>query len=152
MRHANTPLTLIRPLAALLALVVAGCASAPAPQLEPAVAPAPVSLEEQWGVQVVGIRMSAAGQMLDFRYRVVDPVKAAPLFVRKTKPYLIDLKSGASLVVPVPAKTGPLRSSNTPLAGRTYFMFFGNAGKLVQPGNRVTVVVGDFRAENLTVQ
>jgi hypothetical protein len=124
--------------------------SAPSAQTEPATAP--VSLEQRWGVQVVGIRVSAAGQMLDFRYNVIDPVKAAPLFVRKTKPYLIDLKSGASLVVPVPAKTGPLRSSNTPLEGRTYFMFFGNAGKLVQPGNRVTVVVGDFRAENLTVE
>jgi hypothetical protein len=90
--------------------------------------------------------------MLDFRYRVVDPVKAAPIFVRKTKPYLIDVASGAKLAVPVPAKTGPLRSSNTPIAGRTYFMFFGNAGKLVRPGNQVTVVVGDFRAENLTVE
>lgn len=152
MRTIDTPHAVIRPLAALLALVVAACASTPAPQLEPTAAPAPVSLEERWGVQVVGIRLTAAGHMLDFRYRVVDPVKAAPLFVRKTKPYLIDEATGARLAVPVPPKTGPLRSSNTPIAGRTYFMFFGNSGKLVQPGNRVTVVVGDFQAEDLTVE
>ena len=148
MRPVKAPPTPVRLLAALLALGFTGCASAP--PTPPA--PTPVSLEERWGVQVVGTRLSAAGHMLDFRYRVLDPVKAAPIFVRKTKPYLIDVASGAKLAVPVPAKTGPLRSSNTPIAGRTYFMFFGNAGKLVKPGNLVTVVVGDFRVEKLTVE
>jgi hypothetical protein len=31
-------------------------------------------------------------------------------------------------------------------------MFFGNAGKLVKPGDKVTVVIGDFRAEDLIVK
>jgi hypothetical protein len=135
----------------VVALLV-GTTSAPASQPTLPNLLAPDSLVQKWGVELRGIRTSAAGHMLDFRYRVIDPVKAAPLFVRKTKPYLVDIASGKSLTVPVPAKTGPLRNSNPPIAGRTYFMFFGNTGKLVAPGSKVTVVIGDFRAENLTVE
>jgi len=90
--------------------------------------------------------------MLDFRYRVVDPEKAQSLFKRQTKPYLIDQETGARLIVPSPATTGPLRSSNTPKLDRTYFMFFANPGGFIKPGKQITVVIGDFRAENLVVQ
>lgn len=89
--------------------------------------------------------------MLDFRYRVVDSQKAAPLFVRQTKPYLIDQASGKVLAVPNMAKVGPLRSSDQPHAGRTYWMFFGNPG-VVKAGSKVSVVIGDFKVEDLTVQ
>jgi hypothetical protein len=90
--------------------------------------------------------------MVDFRYRVLDAEKAAPLFKRQTKPKLIHEESGKVLAVPEPAKTGALRNSNTPHVGKIYWMFFGNAGKLVNPGDRVTVVIGDFRADHLVVE
>jgi hypothetical protein len=109
------------------------------------------AIEKKWGVQIVGIRQTAAGHMLDFRYRVVDSQKAAPLFVRQIQPYLIDQASGKSLIVPNMAKVGPLRSSNQPQQGRTYWMFFGNPG-LVKAGDKVSVVIGDFKVENLTVE
>jgi hypothetical protein len=99
----------------------------------------------EYGVEVLGVRRLAAGYMLDFRYRVVDPVKAAPLFDRKAKPYLIDDASGARMAVPAPPRTGPLRSTNTPVAGRTYFVVFANPAKFIQPGSPVTVVIGDFK-------
>jgi hypothetical protein len=31
-------------------------------------------------------------------------------------------------------------------------MFFNNPGQLVKPGERVSVVIGDFRADGLIVQ
>jgi len=89
--------------------------------------------------------------MLDFRYRVTDQEKAAPLFVRQTKPHLIHRASGRVLAVPETAKLGPLRNSDIPQAGRIYWMFFGNPGGLVKVGDRVTVVIGEFRAD-LTVE
>lgn len=110
------------------------------------------SIEETWGIQIIGIRQTAAGYMLNFRYRVIDPEKAAPLFNRQTKPYLIDQASGAKFAVPNPPKTGPLRTSDPPKAGRNYFIFFANPGKYVKLGNKVTVVIGDFKAENLVVE
>lgn len=109
-------------------------------------------MEETWGIQIAGIRQTAKGLMLDFRYRVVDPEKAAPLFKRKSKPYLIHQKSGATFIVPNPPKTGLLRNSNKPKQGIVYWMFFGNPEKYVKPGDKVTVVIGDFKAENLIVE
>ena len=37
---------------------------------------------EKWGVQIVGLPTTSGGYMLDFRFRVLDAKKAAPLFVR----------------------------------------------------------------------
>jgi len=108
-------------------------------------------LWREWGVQILGIRRAAAGYMLDFRYRVLDADKAAPLFDRKTHPYLIDQATGAKFGVPNPPKTGPLRTSDNPKANRNYFIFFSNPGKYVKPGSLVTVVIGEFKVENLVV-
>lgn len=107
---------------------------------------------EQWGIEVIGVRSSAAGYMLEFRYRVTDAEKAAALFERKTKPYLNHHESGKVLGVASTAKLGPLRNSNTPQQGRNYWMFFGNAGRLVQAGDKVTVDIGGFKSEVITVE
>jgi hypothetical protein len=110
------------------------------------------ALSEQWGIELVAMRSTAAGHMVDFRYKVVDADKAAPLFKRQTKPYLIHQQSGKVLAVPNTAKLGALRNSNTPQAGRIYWMFFGNHHRLVQTGDKVTVAIGDFRAADIEVQ
>jgi hypothetical protein len=114
--------------------------------------PAAQGIEERWGIQILGIRRTAGGFMLDFRYRVTDAEKASPLFRRQDKPYLIAQETGARLLVPSPPKTGPLRTSDPPEEGRIYWMFFSNPGRFVPRGARVTVVIGGFRAENLTVE
>jgi hypothetical protein len=110
------------------------------------------SLAEKWGIQITSIRMTANDHMIDFRYKVLDEEKAKELFVRENKPYLIEQASGKVLAVPVTAKVGPLRSSYNPQKGRIYWMFFGNTRGLVKSGSKVSVVIGEFRAENLVVQ
>lgn len=109
-------------------------------------------MKRQWGVEVVFVRRTAGGYMLEFRYKVIDADKAKPLFERQTKPLLTHVESGARMIVPTPAKTGALRNSNPPLAGHTYWMFFANPAKFVQPGERVSIEIGDFLADNLVVQ
>ena len=109
------------------------------------------ALSEKWGIELVAMRSTAAGHMVDFRYRVLDAEKAAPLFERQTKPYLIHQSSGKVLAVPNTAKLGSLRNSNTPQEGRTYWMFFGNHHGVVQSGDKVTVAIGDFRAADIEV-
>ena len=109
------------------------------------------SLKDQWGIELTALHMTAAGHMVDFRYRVLDADKAAPLFQRQTKPYLIHEESGKVLAVPNTAKVGSLRNSNMPQQGRIYWMFFGNNG-VVKNGDKVSVVIGDFRADNLIVE
>ena len=109
-------------------------------------------MKRRWGVEVVYVRQAASGYMLEFRYKVLDPEKAIPLFERQTKPVLTHAETGARLIVPTPAKTGALRNSNAPLADHTYWMFFANPGKLVQPGEHVNIEIGDFLVEGLVVQ
>ena len=109
-------------------------------------------MKRQWGVEVLYVRQTSAGYMLEFRYKVLDAEKAKALFKRQTKPILTHVESGAKLIVPTPAKTGALRNSNTPLADHTYWMFFANPGKLVQPGEHVNIEIGDFLVEGLVVQ
>jgi hypothetical protein len=109
-------------------------------------------LAEQWGIEVTSIRLSANDHMIDYRYRVLDAGKATDLFKRQIKPNLIHQSTEKVLSVPETAKLGPLRNSNMPQEGRIYWMFFGNAGKLVKAGDKVTVVIGDFRVENLVVE
>jgi hypothetical protein len=35
---------------------------------------------------------------------------------------------------------------------RTYFALFANPGRQIEAGDKVTVVIGDFRAEDLIVE
>lgn len=109
-------------------------------------------IKRKWGVEILFIRETAAGHMLEFRYKVLDPEKAKPLFIRKTKPVLTDVKTGHHLGVPTPPKTGALRNSDVPLADHTYWMFFSNPGKIVRPGDLVNLRIGDFAIDGLIVQ
>jgi len=127
-------------------LLISGCASTHTDTPETVSAEKAPSLEEQWGVEVVALRLTGNNYMLDFRYKVLDPDKAAELFERANKPALIHVATGAKLEVPRPAKTGPLRPTNPPQAGRTYFMLFSNPG-VVQAGDEVTIEIGDFKAD-----
>lgn len=104
-----------------------------------------------WGIDVVGVRPVASGQMLAFRYRVLDEVKAKPLFEKTLKPYLIDEATGTRLAVPSMENVGDLRQDDAPEADRIYYMIFGNPGKLVKSGSRVSIVIGNFHLEGLIV-
>jgi len=108
-------------------------------------------LESKWGIQISALRISAAGNVIDFRYQVTDADKASALGNPKLKPELLDKATGKSLHVPN-TKAGQMRSTGQRLAaGKTYTALFTNPGKLVKPGSKVAIVIGDFRAEDLTV-
>jgi preprotein translocase subunit SecG len=108
-------------------------------------------MKRQWGIEILFVRLTSSGYMLEFRYKVLDADKATALFVRQTKPVLTHVKSGAKMIVPTPAKTGALRNSNTPRTGKTYWMFFANPGKFVKAGDLVDIDIGAFRASDLVV-
>ena len=107
--------------------------------------------KRNWGVDIVGVRPVSSGYMLRFDYRVVDPARAAALADHQVRPYLIDEATGTALAVPAMEKVGELRQKGSLEASRTYFMIFGNPGRLVKRGSRVTLVVGNFRADGLVV-
>jgi hypothetical protein len=137
----------------LATLLLTACArsnptstSVPPPQSE-------MNDAENLGIEVIALRQTSGGFMLDFRYRVLNPEKAMPMFQEEITPYLIDQSSGSKLPTIGSTKVGPLRpTSRDPRKGVAYFMFFGNPGQLVKVGTKVTVVVADHRLENLVVQ
>lgn len=105
------------------------------------------------GVQPLSIRLSAAGYMLDFRYRVLDPQAASKIIRRDAEPHLIDEARGSILRVPAPPKVGPLRhTGKNMLAGKQYFILFANPAKRVKAGDEVTVVIGEQRFPRLVVR
>ena len=107
--------------------------------------------KRNWGVDIVDVRRVASGQMLAFRYVVLDPEKAKPLNDKRNTAYLFDEKTGAKLMVPQMEKVGALRTTVSQKTGRMYWMVFANTGRVVSVGSRVDLVIGDFRANGLTV-
>lgn len=110
---------------------------------------------ERWGVEVIGVTGAARGYMIDFRFRVVDANKALPLFDGRTPAYLIPDGSGIKLPVPAGQKVGAFRTTNRGnniQSGKNYHIVFANPDAFVKPGQKVSVVIGDFRAEHLTLK
>ena len=127
-----------------------GCASCHPPAVTTAPTPA---LQKKWGIEVTSLRLSGNGHLIDFRYRVLDPVKAATVGDPRNTPHLVDQATGIRMNVPNTPKIGPLRQSSTQLeAGKIYFILFANAGQRVKSGSKVTVEIGGFRGENLMVE
>jgi predicted secreted protein len=119
---------------------------------KPSVSPAGQNMEERWGIKPLSIRPTADGFFVDFRYRIVDAEKSAPLFSPTIKPLLIDENTGAIMAVPTVPKVGSMRSTRKPLQGRNYAILFANPNKHIKPGHKVTVVIGDYKAEHLIVE
>ena len=115
--------------------------------------PSASSIEETWGVEVQGIRRTAAGYMLDFRYKVLDAEKAAPILDRRITPYVKVAKTGVRLLVPQAPKLGAMRQTSFAVkADRDYFIVFANPYQTVHVGDQVSVVVGDFESQLLSVE
>jgi hypothetical protein len=104
-----------------------------------------------WGIDSLTVKWAESGELIRFSWRVLDPQRAKILNDKKAEPALIDPRAGVSLVIPQMEKIGQLRQSQTPEAGKSYWMAFSNQGRLVKRGDRVDVVIGPFRAENLVV-
>ncbi len=155
-------------LAGLLAggiLALSGGAQSTAPGSKPAAAGAPghylpnqlprraqMYYQGVWGIDSLGVRLAESGEIVRFNYRVLDPDKAQALNDKKAEPELIDPQAGVKLVVPAVDFVGPLRQNSTAEAGRAYWVAFSNKGRPVKHGDRVTVVIGQFRAEGLVVE
>lgn len=105
-----------------------------------------------WGVDDLDVKSAESGLMIRFSYYVLDASKATQLNDKKSNPYLIDERARVRLEIPTMEKVGQLRQSSTPEAGKSYWMVFSNKGSVVKPGDRVSVVIGKFRADGLYVR
>lgn len=105
------------------------------------------------GIEIIAVHLSAAGQMIDLRYRVLDPVKAKPLMDPAVPITLFEQTSGSDLQVPVDEDFGALRQSGTQVRpGQVLASLFGNAGGVVKKGGKINLRLGDLEVVGLTVE
>ena len=97
------------------------------------------------------MKWTESGEIIRFAYRVLDPEKAKTLNDKAFEPSLVDPQAGVRLVVPALEQVGILRQSHLPRREKSNWMAFSNSGRKVKRGDRVTVVIGQFRAEGLVV-
>jgi hypothetical protein len=105
-----------------------------------------------WGVDSLTVKLAESGELVRFSWRVLDPDKAQVLNDKRLEPSLVDPQAGVSLVVPTVEKIGQLRQRTPPEGGKSYWMAFSNKGRKVKRGDRVNVVIGEFRGEGLAVE
>lgn len=104
-----------------------------------------------WGIDALSVKLTESGQMVRFSWRVLDPQLAKPLSEKEAQTSLVDPQAGVSLVVPTLENIGMMRQASNPEAGKSYWMAFSNKGRIVKKGDRVNVVIGQFRADDLAV-
>jgi hypothetical protein len=108
----------------------------------------PSALEERYGIQITMIAATAAGGLMDFRYKVKDVDKATQwLKDEKLMPTLINESNGAQLIPPAGmAHTAALQKD------RVYYMLLPNTRNAIKPGDPISVIIGDLQLEPITAQ
>jgi len=107
-----------------------------------------VEMEEEYGIRVGMIAVTADGGLVDVRFTVVDSAKAGHiLHDATTLPELLVETSRAVLRAPQP------HAHKLNLAdGATYFLLFPNSGGVIQRGTPVSFVIDSIRLEAVDAQ
>ena len=104
-------------------------------------------LEEQYGLQVNLIGVTAAGGMLDVRLKVLDAAKAGQL-LQGHPLALMAAKNGEILLAPEESQPQELNLED----GGVVYLLVPNAKNLVKPGDAVMILFGDIRLEPIQVK
>ncbi len=114
----------------------------------------PVSAEsaKEWGIEVASLRLTAGGSALDFRYRIIDPEKAARVGSEGGPSYLLD-GEGRRISPRNVQQIGDYYSArHLDQPGRIYSTWFANQGGALESGDLVSVVIGDLRIPDVRVE
>jgi len=102
----------------------------------------------QYGIEILGARLVADGDIVRLNYRVVDYDTAK----RSLKGEARLVPDGADRPLPVMStgRLGPLQQRPSRM-GRPQFMLFTNAGRVLRAGDRAVLVVGEARVAGIPV-
>jgi hypothetical protein len=122
----------------------------------PAAHPAPISsvmpfnpaIEQQWGVRVTQIGVTADGGMVDFRYVVLDPDKALAMQQDVNKLPVLVAEDSGTLV----NSASLMGAKHTLNPGETYFLLYRNTKGAIKSGTPVTVKFGDLTLEHVVAK
>jgi hypothetical protein len=105
------------------------------------------------GVEIIAVRLSAAGGLLDLRYRVLDVDKAKPLMDTAVPAQIVDPRTGSAGTVPMDEKVGSLRQNASRLRpGQVLAVLFGNPERALKKGDKVNLRLGGWEIAGLSIQ
>ncbi len=106
-------------------------------------------LANQYGIRLTLVGVTAAGGLVDLRFKITDAEKAKKLFDDPAvMPAVVAEPTGTVLAPP----HGGHHSHVTPTSGASYFILIGNAGGVVQRGVPVSVVINSVRVEHILAE
>ena len=106
------------------------------------------AFEEATGVHVTLVAVTGQGGLIDFRYQVIDPDKAAIVHDPEKPPTIVDEATGQAFDKPwmQHGHSGELNP------GATYYLILVNPKGGIKSGDLVSVLIGDFRLEHVRVK
>jgi hypothetical protein len=104
-------------------------------------------LIERSGVRLTQVAVSGGGGLVDLRFQVVDPDKAASVHDEQTPPAIVDEETGllVNRLLMNHAHSGKFKPA------QTYYLVFENPGNWIHRGSTVTIVLGDAQVEHVRV-
>lgn len=104
------------------------------------------AIAEEWGINFVHVAVLAEGGLIELRFQIVDPDRVAFIFEDLGNvPWMIDEDTGTEIGL------NNLPHSHDIPAGLNEFIIYRNVGGAIEPGDLVTLVVGDLRLEHYRV-
>ncbi|MCB0223881.1 MAG: hypothetical protein KDI02_09340 [Anaerolineae bacterium] len=108
---------------------------------------AQAAFEEETGIRIIRVAMTAGGGMIDLQYQVVDPDKALIVHDDEYPPALIEESTGWLFATPF--HDHAFRKLHTAV---TYHELITNGDGLLNRDSTVTLTVGEARLEHVRVQ
>ena len=105
------------------------------------------AVEARYGIRITHIAVIAGGGLIDFRFQIIDPDKAAALVSVEGRPILIAEDSGKV----IDSLYHPPHSHNI-VAGQSQYFLYNDRGGAIQRGTLVSVVLGDLRLEHIVAK
>jgi hypothetical protein len=100
--------------------------------------PRSADVEAAFGVRVTSVTVTGDGGLVDLRFIVLDPSKAAALMAdQDLAPRLATDHDGEVVFLPAMTMHRPMT------AGRTYFMLYRNTGGIIRSGHEIAILVGN---------
>jgi len=129
---------------AMLVLALAGCVPAGGRAATALTVIPAGELEEQYGVRVNLVAVTAAGGLVDVRLKVVDAEKAKQL-LKDAASYPVLTVAGSDIILTAPEESRA--QGLKPASGELIMLLFPNARNAVKPGTKVAITFGDIQLE-----
>ena len=143
----------ISPVLILLILIAAGFLFYRYTKLQPVFSTKTIisqsAFEEQYGLRINLVAVTAAGGMVDLRLKIVDAEKAKKLLQDKNNfPALYVSDRGRLLSAPEDTRSAEIQFED----GNNIFLMYPNAGNAVSRGAAINIVFGDIALEPILVK